>query len=36
LFAAKILATTNIDIQKLLEDYMEDMKGLVEDMNEEL
>jgi len=36
LFAAQVLAITNPDIQQLLEDYMEDMKWLVDDMNEEL
>lgn len=36
LFAVKILATTDLALQKLLEEYMEDMKWLVDDMEEEL
>ena len=36
LFAAKILATANPDIQKLLEDYIEELKWLVDDMEEKL
>ena len=36
LFAVKILATTDGALQILLEDYMEDMKWLVENMEEEL
>ena len=36
LFAVKILALGDEELQGLLNDYMEDMKGLVEDMDREL
>lgn len=36
LFAVKMLATTDPDLQQLVVDYMEDMKGLVGEMDEEL